>query len=75
MSLSLRLSRIEVVQGNQTQQFDLVAVDEADAERLFEETILRCRPGQCSITIRTPTASRAWSGEVLVHEDMLALLH
>ena len=44
MSLSARLSRIEASVAHNTQRFELGAVDEADAERLFEETLLSPHP-------------------------------
>lgn len=74
MSLSARLTRIEAAEGNKTQRFDLVAVDEADAQRLFEESLLRCRPGQCSIRIEFPGGVTKWTGKMLSHEDTLELL-
>ena len=74
MSLSARLTRIEAAEGNQTQRYDLVAVDDADADRLFEEALLRCRPGQCSIRIEFPGGVTKWTGDMLSHEERLELL-
>ena len=76
MNLKSRLLKLETGQGLQLVSLVIVAEDQADFERQFEDRILTL-PGPCRLSVSGKIASVPFQRkdtEILAHEEYLELL-
>ncbi len=74
MNLNSRLSRIEATQVPAKQHAIIVALDEADYQRQFEELLLSRQPGLLTITGTIAGQAFEETTGLLPHEAALELL-
>ncbi|MEQ1941491.1 hypothetical protein ABMA32_03615 [Mesorhizobium sp. VNQ89] len=74
MSLNARLSRMEAMHGGRNPPLVIIAVDDDDFDRQFEDALLASRPGLLSVSGSIGPTSFNEAIKLASHEDFVESL-